>query len=267
MTIAEEYKFLMLEAGLAAQTSCNGLTLLSKYNFAEKGYFYSGMFGVCIGLERIMKIIEIMRHRIENSGSYPTNDYLKRVIGHKISNLLQRTKEVNTLLGLGVNDDMSSDPLFTKIVDFLTEFAMKSRYYNLDTLTGQTGLGDEPLARWNKDICSELLARHFRMTKRKAIMIAMASRMGDHSVVLHTDEEGKEITTIDSMAENSIIVTDKQRYTRLYLFKIFRFITGVLSRIERKLPEASFIHEYFVLFDGQPDKMAINKVKWDNYRI
>jgi hypothetical protein len=55
------------EAALSAQLLGNGLTSIRKYDFSSKGIFYSGMFSISIGLERILKIILVLDYQIKNS--------------------------------------------------------------------------------------------------------------------------------------------------------------------------------------------------------
>lgn len=46
---------LLLEGALASDALGHGLTALRSHDFADKGRFFSGMFPLTIGLERVLK--------------------------------------------------------------------------------------------------------------------------------------------------------------------------------------------------------------------
>lgn len=65
--ITNQLELLGREAELASKTLGTGLTELRKYSFGGFGYFYSGMFSLVIGLERVAKLTLLSNYYISNN--------------------------------------------------------------------------------------------------------------------------------------------------------------------------------------------------------
>jgi hypothetical protein len=90
-----------------------------------------------------------------------------------------------------------NDPLFQRLVSLLTDFAVQARYYNLDYLTGRKQAGMEPLVRWDKEICTEIVRRHYQPDQAQiAVKKELAELMEPFSWVQFTREDGSEINTL-----------------------------------------------------------------------
>ena len=74
---SEDEKFLLLEANLTLATIADGLDCLKNANGYQKGIFYQAFFSLSIGIERLLKLIIIDKHRIENQGRFPSNKVIR----------------------------------------------------------------------------------------------------------------------------------------------------------------------------------------------
>jgi hypothetical protein len=135
-----EFNLLLNEAGLASTMLGEGLTVLRKADFVRKWNYYQAFFLISIGLERMLKLIIVSKYLTDN-GSFPSNEFLK-VIGHDIRRLIKEVENYH------IDSDNFSAEVDKMIISFFTNFDKKTRYYNLDTITGAMG-GSDPLSEWH----------------------------------------------------------------------------------------------------------------------
>jgi hypothetical protein len=245
------------EAELSAQQLGNGLSSIRKYSFAEIGYFYTGIFSVTIGLERLLKLVVLFYYKQKNT-TYPNNTYLRNK-GHDLSDLIKEARSINSINNYGIDESVFEDSLSQVIIEFLKDFAKQSRYYNLDAASGKFQSGNEPLARWDRDVCVELIRRHFKLTEKKKAMFVAQQLMLPASIT-HTHEDGSSINDPDSYILSCIQINDKQRYSMLYIYRIIRFAVKLFKKIE-----PFQLWELFVIYE-QTDTQALQNKVWDPYK-
>ncbi len=228
------------EAALASQQLGSGLSTIRKYDFSSKGVFYSGMFSICIGVERILKLIALLDYRCKND-HYPENRFLKDK-GHKINDLVTYCRAIVTDIEQKVFDDSLSD----QILNFLTDFAVSSRYYNLDAITGKFQANNEPMARWDNEICSEIINRHPPSPKKLAKYAWVGNKINNISVVSHTLENGVNISNAKSLFESAAFIENKQSYSVYYLYKIISWSVALLKSLDFQLTPQLYLREHFI---------------------
>lgn len=240
-------ELLSREAAMSSQLLGSGLTSIRKYDFTSKGVFYRGMFSVSIGIERILKLILLLDYKITND-RYPDNDFLKKK-GHKIKRLISDCREINDKLNtnssLVESEVVFNDELIIKIVDYLTEFSISSRYYNLDVISGNEKNTNEPLAKWTNDICKIIIERHPPSTKKLKEFREYADAYNDMSIVMHTHEDGSQIGDLHNFVKNSALIEEKQGFSAYYLFKIIDFLVSLLMELDFKLNPQLNLREHF----------------------
>ena len=236
------------EAALSAQLLGSGLTSIRKYDFSSKGIFYSGIFSISIGLERILKIILILDYQINNC-NFPENDFLKKK-GHKIFRLINDCKLINDSLPveseLNKSNHIFEDELIKTIVQYLTDFSMSSRYYNLDVITGNTRRTNEPLADWDNKICKIIINRHPLSKKKLEQYENLANSIRGISAVNHIHENGSKIRDIDAFCNSAAYIDVKQGYSVYYLYKIIVFFVRLLTELDFKLNTQLYLREHFI---------------------
>lgn len=142
----KDYQLLVQEGHLTMSSLLGGLNSIRNANIdeAHRGLFYSGLFELATGFERLMKIVVLLEHKINNDLRNPTNNQLKS-FGHNIlelhSGCLKLAKGHGLKIELGVNDAQQD------ILKVLSTFAKGSRYYNLDQLTS-ANKDEDPIDQW-----------------------------------------------------------------------------------------------------------------------
>ena len=131
---------LLEECELTSSLLKSGLHSLRHANLEDKGCYYRAFFELSIAIERMLKIIIIMKYRAENSGEFPTIEK-ENIVGHKLLELWNKA-ELKTLTGV-----------HHEIVVFLDEFAGYARYYNLDLIMEKVGKNNghrSVLSEWKR---------------------------------------------------------------------------------------------------------------------
>ncbi|HEX8465480.1 MAG TPA: hypothetical protein VF627_12760 [Abditibacterium sp.] len=240
-----------------------GLTQIRRYHFAHPGFFYGGLLSFVSGVERLAKLILLYDYRLDNSNSYPTDRFLKD-IGHKITDLITKAREINTKRGFANDESILDDEILKRMIVFLTDFATQSRYYNLDYLSGRVQPHDEPLARWDNEIASLIVQRHHRSTvERQELQNQMADLLKEFAWVQHTAEDGSEINSMAGMLQHSELIPVKQRYSMFYLYQIAHFLSELLSDLEFTGGFNPCLREFFMLYQNDDRAYILRKKSWN----
>jgi len=141
-----EFKLLAQEGHLTMASLLGGLNSIRKANIDEnhRGLFYSGLFELATGLERLFKIVLILDHKIKNKCQTPTNNELKK-FGHDTEKLY--AKCVECVAAYPIPSGLELNGQQERILSVLAKFAKGSRYYNLDELT-EKYTNDDPINLW-----------------------------------------------------------------------------------------------------------------------
>lgn len=257
---------LLLEAQLSASCIGSGLTALAHHDFASKGRFFAGLFGLTIGLERLLKLELVLDFALTNQ-TMPSNAYLKKH-GHQLTDLFDTVRRINAHRSLGVDETAIRDPLVVRIIDILSRFATRSRYYNLDAITGGSALSpEEPLKEWSQQIGAEILKRHHRVTKTMIRDISFGKIVDRAGGVLvhHTADDGMEIGSVESLTRHAMEADTKQRYAVLYAYGVVSYGINILSKLDYLFRPILYLHEAFAYFYDQPRKAVLRRKRWEPY--
>ncbi|ROM43431.1 hypothetical protein BK649_30125 [Pseudomonas canadensis] len=143
------FTLLQQEGHLARTSLLSGIDLLLRANLDERkvGNFYSAFFQLTIGFERILKLVIITNHMLENNYKPPTDDELRKKYGHNLKSTYLHALSVRNKWGHGKTIAPTTASIDDKILDFLEKFANKARYYNLRELNNITA-DRGPLGDW-----------------------------------------------------------------------------------------------------------------------
>ena len=230
--ISDQIELLGREAELASKTVGSGLTEIRNYSFGGFGYFYSGLFSISIGLERILKLILLIDFYNSNGQTFPANNSYLRNLSHDLNKLMLEVRKVNSRISTPISDGIFQDQITINVLDILSDFARYHRYYNLDMLQGGSYTENEPLARWEDSVNREILARHFKMTENLKKLHAACLSM-QPAIVHFIKEDGGEITDINEYADYSVRVECKQKYSFFYCYRLVRYVSEVFRSIEQ----------------------------------
>jgi hypothetical protein len=263
--LGEPYReSLLLEASLAASCLGSGLTAIRRYSFADKGRFFAGMFGVTIGLERILKIVVVLEHLLRTHS--PPTDKQLRALGHSLAELLKEVRRINCERSLNVDEVDLDDSLSEVIVSMMTAFAKQTRYYNLDVLVGKaSSSSDEPLAAWARDVGEEIIKRHYRISQRKRAELVAAEALNNIPglIVDHAEDDGTRIKDWGTLAAQSALVETKQKYSVFYIHRIAMFCIDVLEQIDRSFSPPLYINEAFRWLWMKERRDVLRRKRWD----
>ncbi|MCG9746419.1 hypothetical protein [Shewanella sp. Isolate8] len=142
----KNYKLLVQEGHLTMSSLLGGLNSIRNANIddAHRGLFYSGLFELATGFERLMKIVLLLDHKINNHFKNPTNNQLKDY-GHNILELYSSCH--NLAKSYGLESKMEPNEVQNEMLAVLSKFAKGSRYYNLDELTSNNK-NEDPINLW-----------------------------------------------------------------------------------------------------------------------
>jgi hypothetical protein len=271
-----EWHALGREAELAAEQLATGVTLLGRANHAQKGLYIQAFFALSIGFERIGKLILIADHAISHNGSWLTDKELKGK-GHDIAALLDACEPIAQQY---VSDSefgtRPSEPIHGIIVKTLSEFAQTTRYYNLTSLNhGAARNMREPIESWWQDVGRVILKRHYSVAQQerdKARAEVFGALLRDFSKVIHHDEAGNLIENIETLMTRAGATRIVQRYGRLYVMQLIRWLATILSELSRKgayefqIEALLGLDERFRIFCNE-DQYLLGRKTWSIYRL
>jgi hypothetical protein len=275
MDFPPEWHALGREAELAAEQIASGVTALGRANHAARGYYTQGLFGLSIGIERLAKLVIVTDHALTNAGTFPNNEMLRKY-GHDIRSLLRACELLAAKYLAGKEYcDRPNSPIHQGIVTTLAEFAELSRYYNLDLIGGgKAARLPEPVGAWWQRVAIPILDAHYspqRRAKDRARAAMIGEVLGDFTSVLHHTEQGEVIDTVEALSERADATAVVQKYGRLHVLQLVRWLSSILSEISHagaykaRIQALLGLDEPFVLF-GNDDKYLRDRKTWSIYR-
>lgn len=192
------YKTLEQESLVIRSCLARGLTELRNANLNEKGRYYSAFFQLAIGIERLAKLALILDHMARNNLQAPGQSIVKGY-GHDLRVLVSKASAASS-------SRIVLTPLCTKIISFLSDFAMGMRYANLDALA--TGKAQrDPFSEWN-EILQEVIATKIRKSTHRRISRvsnSLAELLGSNAIVFASDLAGEPLTLSSFYSEPSVL--------------------------------------------------------------
>jgi hypothetical protein len=273
LRLSNEWRALHLEADLSSGQLAMGATALGKANYAQQGLYTQAFFGLSIGMERLAKMILIGDHVIQMGGTFPTNAQLKSY-GHDLRTLLNACEPISVRYRNGMENSVRPvDAVHRGIVETLAEFAIASRYYNLDSLTlGAAPKFREPISAWWDRVGMPILDKHYTDKQRHVDdqFAELASRLlGANVITFHISETGQRMDDVRSTSSRARATLVVQRFGRLYTLQIVRWLASLIAEI---CNEGSYCrgfdslfghHEYFYMF-RLSDSDFLRRKRWAN---
>lgn len=249
---SQEEKLLLIEGSLTAFALAEGLDCLRKANVYEKGMYYQSFFSLSIGLERLLKLIIIYEYRLRNNGDFPDNKEIKSK-GHNLHEMFNI-----------VVPKILENNLYNNAINFLSNFAKTTRYYNLDVLTGKEIEKLNPLSEWNN--IEKMILKEYNVKIRDIPnKNGLSNNLNQITDVLFFDMNSNQINNamyiVDEIEQRDVI----QGYNVLVFYKIIRVLVNILAEYELKNNLFPCLREYFVYFRGNYTDGEIRRKKsWRN---
>jgi len=143
------YQLLLNEGHLFQGCFKSSLVALRRDRSADRGRYYAASFHFAIGLERLLKVLVLLDHW-KRERRFPDTQELRQHggrSGHDIEKLYLTVRDLFVRYGVSC-PGFDPDDLDTRLLGYLSDFAKVSRYFNLDTLVGESR-SEDPLARWD----------------------------------------------------------------------------------------------------------------------
>jgi len=228
-----EHLLLNREAGIAAELIASGVTLLGRANYAHTGLYGQAFFNLSIGFERTAKLIYIADYAIQHSGAYPSNDELKTKFSHDVKQLFDHAEKISDRLRTGKKFcDRPNTDIHCAIVQVLSEFAKRTRFYNLDTVMGSVSArSSDPLYAWNERVVALIIKKHLTLKKRERIERSAAlidHLLRDKALVSMTDETGAAMNTVYLASRRTGETDVARKWAPLYVLQLARWLTYLL---------------------------------------
>lgn len=236
--------FLLLqqEAYLIRSCLATGLTELRSANVHNKGAFYSALFNLSVGIERLLKAIIIMEHMLKNSLSVPTKKQLKGY-GHNITELYDECVKISNTYSGHLPSRNSIDSIDQELIGLLSDFAQTTRYHNLDALSAQQS-GKDPLEHWS-EIILLILGQDVPEKQRTKILgeaKLIANAIDDISITIMHGLDKQPLSTEEALALPGL-------HDQAVKYAVFR-IMSILSPLRDLISTLS--HEAYGLGAAEP---------------
>ncbi|KAB3524917.1 hypothetical protein [Alkaliphilus serpentinus] len=243
------FEALNKEAQFTCEMLCAGVTEIRKANYARRGIYFQSFTSLSTGLERIGKLCIILDYSIRNSGDYPDNKYLKDNIRHDIEVIYQELIKIkkNYNFEFDYLQDLELE-IYKDILNLLSRFAKGDRYSNIDILANNRSYID-PIKMWYKKV--DLYFFNSLVSKKKKAKIKYNAKIindliGPFSLVRHTGEDEKDITSTEDASYRTGIFEAVGPYRQLYVFQIIRFFVEMLTCLQYKIiRDYNFDFPYF----------------------
>lgn len=167
MNYSTDFRLMAQEGHLASNALLSGFEAINRMDYDKPGTIYSALFQLVTGFERIMKIVVILNHKTQHELRNPTEAQM-REFGHSIDKLNAHCKDIDRQRGFSINSFDEGTTLQAEIINFLTKFASRTRYYNLNQLLSDSENVD-PLSQWFA-IHFRIAEHHLSYKRRDAVM-------------------------------------------------------------------------------------------------
>jgi hypothetical protein len=274
--LSPEHLALNREAGIAAELIGSGVTLLGRANYAHTGLFGHAFFNLSIGFERVGKLIYVADYAIDHRGEFPSNEILKKQIVHDLKELFAHAETISAKRRNGQEyADMPNSDIHLGIIQTLTEFARKTRYYNLDFVTGakHAKQAGDPMFLWNERVTQPIIEKHCTAARRQKVdrnAEIIAAMLKDKAFVHFTDEAEGTMDTVYAASRRTGETEVARKWAPFYILQLARWLSYLLSDLSK---EGAYSHrieallgldEHFVIFRND-DSLLKSRKSWSIY--
>lgn len=271
MTVVNEFppSFMLLQQEGYLISSCltTGMTELRSANVQNKGAFYSALLNLSVGIERLMKAAVIIDHMVKNDLAVPTRKQLK-AYGHDLLQLHSSCVEIAKAESRIIPTVAEVDAISREILILLNDFALSTRYHNLDALSSPNSSRD-PLAHWNEILLSILRIDVPDRTKAKIVGrgVAIADAISSHTMTIMQGLDKQALSTAHALILPGLH-DQAVKHAVLYLIKFLCPLRDLLSDLSHKayttggsIPPFPQMHEFLTwLWDDR--SFVLRKKRW-----
>ena len=265
-TFPPSFLLLQQEGYLISSSLTNGLTELRSAHIHNKGAFYTALFNLSVGFERLLKAIIIIDHMLNNELAVPSKKQLQ-ARGHNITDLYDECQSIGSLRGSPLPIRAQLGAIDRELLQLLSDFARVTRYHNLDALSA-SHTSTDPLARLNQLLIAILAKDAPQRQKDKILNQAgvVANQIDDITFTLMHALDQRPLTTSEALSlpglhEQSV------RFSVLRLIKLLTPLRDLLEEVSQgayghgPVPPFPQMHEFLEwLWDDRA--YVLRKKKW-----
>jgi hypothetical protein len=267
-SIPTEWQPMIREGGIAAESLYSGLTALRKANYAQSSLYNHAFFGITIGLERLAKLVILLDSRAR-TGAYPSDKDFRTAYGHRLTRLFEKVEEIRLRHPTSLNWSIPDRGVTMTALGILSEFAEKTRYYNINVLVGASGVTAQrdPIEAWYADVGGWALS--YRYTDRRRISdhefaMNLSLQLGNSAHVAHRAEDGTAVSTVYEAALRSRQMEVVQREGTFVCVSLARHISELLTGLTYACWSAGAndvpaLHEFFGLLNNRDSYLRRRK--------
>lgn len=257
----KKYGLILRELKVAKDLLNSGITTIGNANQEHMGLYYSAFTDLSQGLERLMKVIIILRF-ISERNKLPTKKEIQS-FSHNLEALYKEC--VNFGLKLNIVDGLGDREVITKMINVLDKFASdpdNGRYYNYSMIF----CGDKPLDKmpddcimdWSLEVDEFLIKRHVcKRTKEKFHSMAdsIVPIIDKYSIIKMDGELGPVIGPHVFVDGNTRYLLSNQ-LRMFFLAKLVRYLSRILSAqtnvirgLDPEVPHYEEVFRYYLIED------------------
>lgn len=210
----KEQGLLRLEAKMANALLLDGLDSLKKASLLNEGFYYQSFFSLSTGIERLLKLTIIYQYKKENEEKLPENKTLRKL-----------KHEIKKMVELYVPELLEKN-MYGVIIEFIDEYARRTRYYNLDTLTGKENEVD-PFKVWSI-IEGYILKNYNAQIPNIEEETKIANELNQSIGIEWKLSDGTEIKDMGPIVHEYIIKDTIQEYNVLIFYEIIKILVNKL---------------------------------------
>lgn len=232
-TFPPSFLLLQQEGYLISSSLTNGLTELRSAHVHNKGAFYTSLFNLSVGFERLLKAIVIIDHMLNNQLTVPTKRQLQ-ARGHNIADLYDECERIGASRSSVIPARTQFDPIEGELLQLLSDFARTTRYHNLDALSASNTSLD-PLAKLNQ-ILFAILANDVPKRQKDKILNEgniIATQIDDFTFTLMHGLDQRPLTTSEALSLPSLY-EQAARFAVLRLVKLLSPIRDLLGTLSHE---------------------------------
>jgi hypothetical protein len=274
VTFTPAFNALCRETAIAAEQIASGVTLLGRASGSAPGIFGQALFSLSIGFERLAKLIFVVKHYVDHSGQFPSDETLKNTFRHRIQQLFDYSVSLAPrYLNVEEYGEVPASDIHQGVVASLNEFAGKTRYFNLSILSGPVSGLQNPSLTWYAKVSKPILDKHYRRRERDSdeSLAGLFGPMFDSTaVVAQTGEDGGPIDNGTGLFSDRARVRVIQKWSGFYVLQLARFLSAILDGVENEARQSRSedipaFGEFTMLFRND-DRYLKSRKTWSIYR-
>jgi hypothetical protein len=188
-------------------------------------------------VERILKLAIITNYMLTNHYSTPTIKQLRNQFGHDIKSLYGECMKLIPVYSPRRTEQPTLNAEDQDLIDFFTEYAMNSRYFNLNEVC-EAKMDRSPLDKWLK-IARSVYEQHtpYQVIQKSAMdLIYNMDRTGQpNGFTTYLDESGHPMMVFDCLHRQYVI----QKSSPLVIWRLVEILRPIHLLLEAMSHKAS----------------------------